>query len=177
MKKALILYAWYDNPKSHWYPWAKHELEKKGYTVLIPELPTMNTDLPDMEKQLRSIENLHIIDPNTMLIGHSLGCLLALRIAEKIVYKKMILVAGWDFDDGTTPGHKLFWPNNIDHAAIKTHVKDIYCLSSDNDPYTPTAQVEDMSKRLNGTFMLVKGAGHFTTKDGRTNIPELLPLL
>ncbi|MBI5449188.1 serine hydrolase family protein [Candidatus Gottesmanbacteria bacterium] len=177
MKKALILHAWYNNPTSHWYPWLKDELEKKKYTVCVPELPTMNTDLPDMKKQLRSIENLHIIDPDTTLIGHSLGCLLALRVAEKIAYKKMILVAGWDFDDGTTPGHKLFWPNKIDHAAIKTHVKKIYCISSDNDPYTPATQVEDMSKRLKGVFILIKGAGHFVEKDGITCFPELLPLL
>ena len=37
MKKALMLHAWRDNPKSHWYPWLKHELKKKGYTVFIPE--------------------------------------------------------------------------------------------------------------------------------------------
>lgn len=177
MKKALILHAWYDKPDSHWYPWLKNELEKKGYTVLIPELPTMNTDLPNMEKQLAAINEAILIDTDTTTIGHSLGCLLALRLAERKQYKKMILVAGWDFDDLTTKEHRLFWPNTINHKIIQQHVKKIYCISSDNDPYTSASDAKEMSKRLNGTFILVKGADHFTEKNGVTSIPELLPLL
>ena len=34
--------------------------------------------------------------------------------------------------------------------------------------------VKEMSKRLDGKFILVKGAGHFTKKDGFNKIPELL---
>lgn len=104
-KQALILQGWYQKPNSNWYPWLKKELEKRGYKVFLPDLPTMHTDLPDMKKQ---------------------------------------------------------------------HVKYIYCISSDNDPYTTTNDAKAMNKRLTGKFILIKDAGHFTEKDGITTIPQLL---
>lgn len=171
--KTLILHAWYSKPKDHWYSWLKRELEKKGYQVFVPELPTMNSDLPDMKLQLKTIEKTLDFDKNTIVFGHSLGALLAMRLAELKSYKKMFLLAGWDFDD-LTREHQLFWPNKLNHAKIKKNVKEIYCFSSDNDPYITPFQVEEMSKRLGGKFILIKRAGHFTNKDGITKIPKIL---
>jgi hypothetical protein len=171
MKHALILHAWYNKPENHWYPWLKKELETKGYEVNAPELPTMNTDLPDLNQQLKTVEKL--ITKDTVVIGHSLGCLLAMRLAEKHTYQKMILVAGWDFNDLTVE-HRLFWPDPMNHDAIKKHVKEIYVVSSDNDPYITAFLAEEMSKRLDGKFILIKGAGHFTKDYGITQIPEIL---
>jgi predicted alpha/beta hydrolase family esterase len=173
-KNALILHAWHNSPKDQWYPWLKSTLEKKGYIVHIPELPTMNTDLPNLSIQINVAEKY--ITKNTVVVGHSLGALLALRLAEKYTYQKMILLAGWDFNDLTTE-HRLFWKNPMNHTAIKKHVKEIYCLSSDNDPYYTAFTVEDMSKRLDGKFILVKRAGHFTKQFGITTIPVILPLV
>lgn len=175
-KQALILHAWYEKPENNWYPWLKTELEKRGYTVFIPELPTMQTDLPDMQQQLKFIEEAITIDSETIVIGHSIGCLLTMRLAEKHTFDKMFLVAGWDFNELSVE-HRLFWPNPINHAAINQHVKKIYCISSDNDPYMTAFTAEEMSKRLGGKFILVKGAGHFTEKNGVTTIPVILPYL
>ena len=175
-KQALILHAWYEKPENNWYPWLKMELEKRGYTVFIPNLPTMQTDLPDMQQQLSHIEQTITIDSKTIVVGHSISCLLAMRLAEKYSYNKMFLVAGWDFND-LYPQHRLFWPNPIDHEIIKRHVKEIYCLSSNNDPYMTAFAIEEMNKRFSGKFILVPGAGHFTEKDGMTRIPEMLSLL
>jgi len=172
-KQALILQGWYQKPESNWYPWLKTELEKRDYRVHLPDLPTMHTDLPNMKKQLQFINALMTIDENTIVVGHSIGCLLAMRLAEKYSYNKMFLVAGWDFNDLSIE-HRLFWANPIDHAAIKQHVNKIYCISSDNDPYMTAFTAEEMSKRLDGKFILVKGAGHFTAKDGVTTMPEVL---
>lgn len=97
-----------------------------------------------------------------------------MRLAEKHVFRKMFLVAGWDFDD-LTPEHKKFWPNKINHAKIKKNVKEIYCVSSDNDPYITAITAEDISKRLGGKFILIKNACHFSKKlGGVTKIPQLL---
>ena len=55
--------------------------ELKQNTVDIPELPTMNTNLPDLEKQLEVA--LPFVTAQSVVIGHSLGALLAMRLAEK----------------------------------------------------------------------------------------------
>jgi uncharacterized protein len=174
MKHALILHAWYNHPKDQWYPWLAKELEKKGYEVSAPELPTMNTNLPDLARQLKTAEKY--VSNDSVVIGHSLGSLLTMRLAEKHSYQKMILVAGWDFNDLTVE-HHLYWQTPINHAEIKKHVKEIYVASSDNDPYITAFLAEEMCKRLDGKFILIKGAGHFTKEYGITKIPELIKLV
>lgn len=171
--QALILHAWYEKPDKNWYPWLKTELEKRGYTVLVPDLPTMQTDLPDMDKQLQYIDGLITIDKDTIVIGHSIGCLLAMRLAEKYSYNKMFLVAGWDYDDLSLE-HRLYWKKPMHHTLIKRNVKEIFVVSSDNDPYTTAFTAEEMCKRLGGKFILVPGAGHFTEKYGIITIPAIL---
>lgn len=173
-QKALILHAWLNDPDKHWYPWLKTELEKRGYTTYLPEIPTMNTNAPDLATQMKYIEDNVPFDNTMLIFGHSLGCVLAMRLAENHAFEKMFLIAGWDFDDLTVE-HQSFWSNKIDHAAIKKNVKEIYCVSSDNDPYVTAIIAEEMTKRLDSTFILVKGAGHFTEEYSITKIPELLP--
>lgn len=150
---------------------AKNGAQKKGYEVSIPDLPTIRTDLPDMEEMLKIIK----VDRDTVVIGHSLGALLGLRLAERQKFRKLILVSGWDFDDGSTPEHRLFWPNKIDHDKIKKNVREFIVIHSNNDPYTPAHDAEEMSKRLNGKFILVPNGGHLSEKEGgRTDLPEIL---
>lgn len=172
-KQALILHALYDKPESNWYPWLKTELEKKGYAAHVPDLPTLQNDIPELEPPLSFITTHFKIDEETIIIGHSIGCLIALHLAETIVYEKMILVAGWDYDDLYAP-HRLYWKTPINHEAIKRNVKEIYCITSDNDPYVTAFQIEEMTKRLNGKYVLIPGAGHFIEKTGITKIPKIL---
>ena len=174
MKKALILICWYGTPESNWFPWLETELEKKNYGVDVPDLPTIRTNLPDMEQMLNTLK----VDENTVVIGHSLGSLLGLRLAERQKFRKLILVSGWDFDDGLAPEHKLFWPNKIDHNKIKNNVNEFVVIHSSNDPYTPSHVAEEMSKKLNGKFVLIPNGGHLSVKEGnRTKLPEVLPFI
>jgi predicted alpha/beta hydrolase family esterase len=173
---AIILHSWYGDIEKDWCHWIIQELSSRKIPVFIKQIPTFDTNLPDLEISLKFIKENSEINDQTIVIGHSLGCLLALRLAEQKTFKKMVLVAGWDFND-LTAEHRLFWPNMINHGKIKQNVKEIVCVSSDNDPYITACQAEDMSKRLNGKFVLVPGAGHFTEKYGVTKIPEIIQYL
>ncbi|EKE14142.1 MAG: hypothetical protein ACD_12C00658G0009 [uncultured bacterium] len=176
MKKALILHAWYSKPEDNWYPWLKSKLEEKNYQVFSPKIPTFDSDNPQLKTSMDFIEKNFPIDKETIIIGHSLGCLLTLRLAEKHIINKIILIAGWDFND-LTMEHQSFWSNKINHDLIKENVKEIYCVTSDNDPYITLFQVQEMSKRLNAKCILIKKGGHFASKEKTKQIIQLLPLL
>lgn len=176
MKNALILQGWYQQPESNWYPWLKAELKKMNYKVDIPDLPTMQTESPDLEKQLNFLLDTHTITQNTSIFGHSLGALLGMRVAEAQSIDALFLIAGWDFND-LTYEHRLFWKSPIDHEQIKENTNRIVVVSSDTDPYITAFQCEEMCKRLEGEFILIKNAGHFTSKDGVKQIEELLHYL
>jgi hypothetical protein len=173
MKKALILHAWFDTPESHWYRWLEKELKIRGYEVWLPELPTMNTDSPNMELMLKLITEADFVDSKTVVIGHSLGAVLALRIAERVTFQKGILIAGWDFNE-LTPEHQSFWPNMIDHAKIKENVGEWVVTISDNDPYITAVLEEDMAKRLGAKIIKAGRRGHYCARDGVTEVSEIL---
>lgn len=177
VKKALILHAWWSKPEDNWYLWLKEELEKRGFEVSLPDLPTQRTNLPDLQKQLTFIKKLNFLDKNTVIIGHSLGAVLGMRLGEIYKFKKLITVAGWDYND-LCAEHKLFWKTMIDHLKVKKNVKEIYCIGSDNDPYYTAISFEDTAKRLGGKFILIKGKKHFSKNQGGiTKIPQLLNLV
>lgn len=99
-----------------------------------------------------------------------------MRLVEKYTYAKLFIVAGWDYNDLTVE-HQSYWPNMINHEVVKLHVKEIYCVTSDNDFILTAFMAEEMCKRFAGRFILVKGAGHFLAKGGITKIPALLEYL
>ncbi|EKD80539.1 MAG: hypothetical protein ACD_40C00059G0003 [uncultured bacterium] len=174
MKKALILHSWFSHPEDNWYPWLKSELEKKGYEVWAPELPTMPTKAPDMETMLKFVIGKNFVDESTVVIGHSLGAVLALRLAGRIAFNKGILLAAWDYND-LTPEHASFWHDMMNHSQIKENVKEWVFPISDNDPYVTSAIAKEVAGRVNGRVVEVGKKGHFLTKeDGVTEVSEIL---
>lgn len=173
MKKAVILHSWYSNPATNWYPWLKAELEKRDYLVWVPDLPTMDTKSPQMEDMLKLIIDKGFVDEETIVIGHSLGSLLAMRLAERIQFNKGILLASWDFNDLTLE-HQSFWQTMIDHDMAKKNVSDWVFLISENDPYVTKAIAHEVAGRFGGVAVDVGARGHFGKKDGITEVREIL---
>lgn len=176
MKKVLFLQSWFSNIDDNWYGWLKKELDKKGYISNFTDIPEFRKKVPNLTTILNTVKKLKFIDKNTVVIGHSLGALAAMRLAEKEKIKFLILVSGWDFDD-LTEEHKYFWKTKMNQQKIKRNVKDIFVIHSDSDPYINKFQAEGMAKRLGAKFILIKGAGHFQTQDGYTKLPQILKLL
>jgi len=172
-KQAIILQGWPQKKTQHWYPWLKQELEIADYKVDLPDLPTMQTGNPNMQIQLDYIEDLVSFSDNLSIIGHSLGSPLAMRLAEKNKYDKMVLVAGFDFDD-LTEGLESFWKNKIDHSEIIANTNKRIVVHSDNDPYITKLIAKEMAKRLQADFVLIPSGGHFMEDEGWKEFPALL---
>ncbi|QQS38423.1 alpha/beta hydrolase [Candidatus Woesebacteria bacterium] len=176
MKNVLFLQSWYSNISDNWYPWLQKELARIGYVTNFTDIPEMRKDAPNMAKILKFIESNSVLNTDTIIVGHSLGNLLAMRLAERYKFKKMILVSVWDYDD-LCEGHKSFWKTKINHKAIKRNVKDIYVIHSDNDPYYTALAAKDTSNRLNAKYILLEGGGHFGSEDGYKKLPQVLELI
>lgn len=136
----------------------------------------MRADKPQMTVALKQILKEIKPDKETTIIGHSLGNLLAMRLAEQYSFKKLIMVCAWDFDD-LKAEHRSFWKTPINHTKIKRNVKEIFVVHSDNDPYVTVAVAEEVAGRFGAKFILIKRAGHFIKSDGITKIPELLKII
>lgn len=176
MKNALILHSWFGSPEGKWYQWLKNELEKKGYKVNIPKLPTMETKAPEMETMLKFIKENQLVNPETVVIGHSLGSVLALRLAERVKFAKGITFAVWDYND-LTPEHQSFWKTMMNHELIKKNVPEWIVPISDNDPYVTKFIAHEVAERLGAKALDLGVKGHFSADDGVMQVPEILPYL
>lgn len=174
MKKILLLHAWCATSKDHWYPWLSRELINQRFDVYIPQLK--DKDSPTLKDWTKSVFKNVELDKNTIVIGHSLGSVLGLRLAERYEIKKLVLVSGWDFWD-LTPEHETFFKTRIDHSKIKENVKERLIIHSDTDPYITSWQAKGFAKRLCAKFILIEGKGHFTKEDGVEKLPEVLSVV
>lgn len=51
MKNALILHGAGNDSQGNWFPWLKIQLQRKDYTVWVPNLPDF--DHPNIKKWLK----------------------------------------------------------------------------------------------------------------------------
>ena len=179
--KFFIIHGAYGNPKENWFHWLKKELESKGHTVFVPELPTPENQ--SLENWMEIMEPyLEKIDPDTIFIGHSLGPAFILSILEKIdvEVKSCFFVSGFlgllnnpDFDEI----NKTFTTKEFNWEKIKENCEKFYVIHSDNDPYVPLAKANELANKLNTDVIIIEGAGHFNESAGYTEFPKLLNLI
>ena len=106
MKRVILVHGWEGNPEKNWFVWLRKELEKRGFTVIVPAMPntmnpTMNAWVPHLSK------TAGIPDQDAYFVGHSVGCITILRYLETLQNNQKVggtvLVAGlatiWNMKD------------------------------------------------------------------------------
>lgn len=155
MNNALILHGTKNNSKGNWFPWLKQELEKRNWKVWTPNLPVTNK--PRVSRNAKYIfkNKKWNFDKDSVLISHSSGPATIWGILQQlrkgIIVRKCIFVSAFIESD---------W------EKIKTKSSEFIFVHSDNDPYIPLAQAEELSKRLGAKLIVRKGQGHFNLEKG-----------
>lgn len=169
----LILHKFGGSPSEIWYPWLKTELENRGHSVFIVQLP--NSSEPKLSEWLaKAIEEYKNFKPDA-LIGHSLGGSLALRLLEQVggegIIKKAILVAPPVFDNGAEKLHRTeFFKEPIDWNKLRALPVRYTVLSSIDDPAVSGDHAELVRDKLEASYKLFFDKGHFLQKE----FPEIL---
>jgi uncharacterized protein len=187
VKRAFIIHGWGGFPEEGWFPWLKHELKKKGFTVAIPAMP--NSSHPLMDEWLPALrEIIGSPDKDTYLIGHSLGCQVILHYLQSCAPNEIIggavLVAPVSGEGSITNrlnevdgardvlGPWITFPLNWD--AIRSHVRSIVGIFSDNDMWIRSDIAPLLEERLGAKTILLHAKLHFSGDDGITELPEAL---
>jgi uncharacterized protein len=166
-------------PGENWFPWLKQQLEKKGYTVFVPQFPSppiIPSKITEWFEVLKNYEQY--INKDTILIGHSLGGVFTLRILEKLEHtvKATFLIGApigvrpiLNYDrDSSFSGFSFDWD------AIKKNAGDTVVFHSDNDPYVGLENGKQLAKNLGVKLSFVPNAGHFNAKAGYLKFEKLL---
>lgn len=162
-KRVLIIHGWESNSKEHWFLEERERLEKIGYGVTVPDMPSIFH--PKQEEWVQIIKDFNP-DKNSILIGHSLGGVAILRYLEEMVNRvgKCILIA--------TPIRKLkfkeiegFFEPDFNWKKIKGSSEKFVVLNQTEDPWVNLQHGKDLAKHLGVGLILIEGNDHFDQID------------
>lgn len=181
-KRVFIIHGWDGNPENCWFPWLKTELESKGFSVIIPSMPSPET--PEIKSWVDHLKNeVREVDENTYFVGHSIGCQTILRYIEQLPQETkiggIICVAGFFNLSGleTEEEKQLAKPwleTKIDFEKIKTHTNKIIAIFSDDDPFVDLENKELFEKYLGAKTFIEHAKGHFDDYAKRDELPVVL---
>lgn len=183
-KRVFIVHGWDGYPEEAWFPWAKAELGKIGFDVIVPQMP--NAAAPEMDSWITFLHGVvGACDEETYFIGHSIGCQTVLRylgtLAEGSRAGGAVLVAGWvsltPMALRTPEEQNIARPwleRPIPYEKILIHTKNFAGIFSDNDPYVPVENQSTYRERLNADCIVVPGRGHFNEESNTKELPEVI---
>jgi predicted alpha/beta hydrolase family esterase len=186
MKNAVIIQGAGETPDSFWLPYVKNELEKRGYSVWLPQLPQndheKNEDNMPVEVVVPFLLKNWTYDAETVIVTHSAGGPIALALLEVLEkpIKQAILVAAY-ITPLPPPAAIKALQDSYDYRAIYKNCGEFIFINSDNDPYNCSdEQGRAMMDRLGGTLIVKHGEGHMgsgTYKQPYKEFPLLLKLI
>jgi len=179
MTNIFIFHGTEGYPEENWFPWLKKELGAKGGQIFVPQFPTppvVPAKIAEWFDVLKDYEQY--LNEETILIGHSLGGVFALRILEKLKHPvKAVFLTGTPIGvrpilnyerDNSFSGFSFNWP------IIKANAKYFAVFQSDNDPFVSLGNGQALAYNLGVELSFIPNAGHFNKKAGCLKFEELL---
>lgn len=141
-------------------------------------MPESNSPEPKRWQQQLIDANIKL-DKDTILIGHSLGCITLLRFlseqaSENVRIGGYILVSGFDRKQDTLPELNSHIYEQLDYKKlIKVSDKRVSIISSNDWVVDPQAS-KDLANSLQTEIIIEDNAGHFLDREGYTELPIML---
>ncbi|MEX2007943.1 MAG: class I tRNA ligase family protein [Candidatus Spechtbacterales bacterium] len=174
----VLLHGFTGSPKDNFFPWLKEQLEAQGHTVQMPTLP--DTNEPTEEGQVGHVLKTCTFDENTILFGHSLGSVVALKVLEKLDIRIAGLVTAGGFvdpnfaDEDRIFADKFKWIFNFE--KIRNAAGFITVLQGDEDSAVSDEQAARLAQGLNVPVVRAHvGEDHFCAKEEPSILRAVVP--
>ena len=175
----IVIHGSFGSKDGNWFPWLKHELENKGYSVVVPQMP-IGIGKQNFENWSCVLDKLKV-DENTTIIAHSIAPVFVCKylITNQIKVKKLVFVCGFNHYLGISYDYDAVnEPMFIDNLAdVKKYCKDIVCYYSDNDPYVSYAAEKEFADTITNQQYVIKNGGHINAESGYIKFKEILKVL
>lgn len=183
---VFIFHGTEGHPKENWFPWLRKKAEEKRIKVFVPQFPTPPIVPAKVSKWFGVLNKYkQHINKYTIVVGHSLGGVFALRLLEKLESPvDAVFLVGTPIGMKNILNYerdKSFSGFDFNWKKIRNNAKKFFVFHSDNDPYVDLKNGQELAKRLGIKLTFIPNAGHFNKKAGYTKFEklwkELKPLL
>lgn len=175
----VLLHGFQGSPHEGKYLWLKEELEKRGHKVVCPDLP--NTDNPKEDEQVTAALAAASYDEHTILWGHSLGAVVAMKVLEKLERPIAGTVLSGAFcspdpKEDATFANTFNW--TFDVQKIKSNAGFLKILQDIHDDAVTKEQMDELESLLGiPATKVIAQKPHFDNKDEPELLKTLLPSL
>lgn len=174
----ILLHGYTGRADKNFIPWLKQELEDRGYKVQAPQLP--NTDSPKESEQVDYVIKNCQIDENTILVGHSLGGVVANKVLQKInrPIAGLVLVAPAVEPEFRTGELRPFWKTftwDYNYTQLKK-LTNFQLILSDSQEEQRQPYLRVLSQKLGAPLLETKAAReHFCANKELFILESLFP--
>jgi hypothetical protein len=169
-RSLFIVPRWAGSPDTDYYAWLEAAVRdaRQGITSVRalampnPSQPTIDAWVGVLDRTLGPAPA-----PNTLLMGHSVGCQTVIRYLATLppgqVIDGAILVAAWWDVDKPWESIVPWIETPVDLARVRAAARRFVVLLSDNDPFTADHERNRRlwEERLGAEVVLAPGARHF----------------
>jgi predicted alpha/beta hydrolase family esterase len=176
--RIVVAHGYLADPSRHWFPWLVEHYGADTLSVL--ELP--DPDEPDLERWVHAASaGVGDIDEETVLLGHSLGCVTLLHVLNRREQPwrlgGLVLVSGFVDRLPNLPKLDPFTEEPLDLDRVRRRTATRHVVRSDDDGTVDPALTDRMAALLDAPVTVVPGGGHFVDRQGHRSLPALLPIL
>ncbi|MBU0531196.1 MAG: alpha/beta fold hydrolase [Candidatus Uhrbacteria bacterium] len=160
--RIILIHGFNANPEMNFHPWLRDELQKEGFEVLAPALPFSGE--PVLADWLKAMEEqVGRLDPDDIILGHSLGGVMALRYLEAAEMtgtpRAVVLVAApWNLKKNAM---QSFFTHELDADVLMWKANDFIIVHSKDDDKVPFDHAEKYAKMLKGKLLTREGEDHY----------------
>ncbi len=166
ISSVTVFHGFGCTPNGMWFPWIHKKLEAEAFPSVVPALPDPLN--PTMSKWVRYATPVALKwNETSVVIGHSIGGVLALRLLEHVAKKPifgLILVAPPFASFVSVKQMERAFAFPIDWAKLRARAKHIVLIQSKNDPVVPYDHGYRYREALGAKLVQTKDDGHFIGK-------------
>jgi uncharacterized protein len=153
-----------------WVPGVQRALQLAGFPTFFELMPD---SIEARAKYWLPFLREHVgIGENDVLLGWSCGVVAAMRCAQELRVRGLVLLAPYFTDLGFEQVRRAGWITEPwDWSRIRAHAARIDVFHSDADPYIPQSELAQLSELLQADTHVIRGAGHFDKLD---SFPQLI---
>jgi predicted alpha/beta hydrolase family esterase len=174
--RFVLVHGWAAGPSRHWFSWLKKELEARGHTLVVPDLPGLFK--PEFDAWIAATrEAVGTIDNDTVFVTHSIGAPVVAHLLQEAQptekARAWLSVAAL-----VLPRYGKLFPSFFEHAIdgarVRKHVREIIEFHDPKDRWAPFANAAVMRDTCGARVVECPKRGHFNDLDLVFAVPEVL---